>query len=175
MRKIPIRNRAVCLWCGTVAESRKHSRRSRCACGSLTVSGGVAYRERVFTRFGDGDVAFNDLNGPDGINPYVEGQGDPPWRSPTGSYVFLEDWRSILVDGNVHLVGHAFGHRRIRWRGRAITSAVREITADQRWALTQNTVYVLGDAGAGPLPPSWARAVDRFLDIRWRTGRQKPS
>lgn len=85
---------------------------------------------------------------------------------------FLDQWRIIrLHEGTQHLVGIAYGHRRLREGARIVTSAVIFITPSHSFAETQNTLYRLKTPGEGPLPADWAEHVDYFLDHAWDTFR----
>lgn len=41
------RNRALCIWCGTIVESRHVHDYQTCPCGNLSVDGGQEYIRRV--------------------------------------------------------------------------------------------------------------------------------
>lgn len=85
----------------------------------------------------------------------------------------LEEWRTIFVDGDAHLVGVVYGHPLLRDGGPAVTSAVRWMSLDRSVARTESRLYALGSAGDGPLPDEWAQALDRMLAALWHTTRSR--
>lgn len=83
----------------------------------------------------------------------------------------LEEWRTIFVDGDAHLVGYVYGHPILRDGARAVTSRVLWMSLDRSVARTESRLYALGSVGIGPLPDEWSRAVDHFLAVVWGTAR----
>jgi hypothetical protein len=83
----------------------------------------------------------------------------------------LEEWRTIYVDGDAHLVGFVYGHPKLRDGARAVTSRVCWMSLDRSVARTESRLYALGSAGIGPLPDDWAYAVELFLMVVWGTTR----
>lgn len=83
----------------------------------------------------------------------------------------LEEWRTIYVDGDAHLVGFVHGHPKVRDGARVVTSRVRWMSLDRSVARTKSRLYLLGSAGVGLLPTDWAQAVDLFLMVAWGTTR----
>lgn len=52
MEKI-LRNKAKCLLCGDIIESKHRHHFVRCSCGKLSVDGGLIYLRRVFDKMED--------------------------------------------------------------------------------------------------------------------------
>jgi len=68
IRGAPLRNRARCLACGEVVESRAGV--AACACGATVCDGGAALYRRAWTPRANGARPFTDLNDSEGVNPY---------------------------------------------------------------------------------------------------------
>lgn len=82
------------------------------------------------------------------------------------SQAVLRRWFIARLDFESHsefaLCGHVYGHRRLRNGHPAMTSAVLELSSDDSWARTLNTVYWLFEPVG---PDSMDRAWDVLLPL----------